>query len=117
MGIFFWPMEVLSDDKRLTTTVEAMVDTGSSYTVLPSEVLAQLGIDPAETQMFEMGDGRVVNLDSGVAWVRVEGQEVIGVVVFGGEGTTPLMGAELLQSAGLLVDPGAHRLIPRSSLL
>ena len=117
MGIFFWPMEVLSEDRRLAATVQSMVDTGSSYTVLPSEVLTRLSIRPTETRMFEVGDGRVVSLESGVAWVRAEGQEFIGVIVFGGEETTPLMSAELLQSAGLLVDPVAHRLVPRSSLL
>jgi predicted aspartyl protease len=36
--------------------VEALVDTGSTYTVLPKEVLDQLGIEQEGQRSFELGD-------------------------------------------------------------
>ena len=117
MGIFFWPMEIYSTDGQRVATVQAMVDTGSSYTVLPTEILRRLGVDSTDALDFELGDGSIVALETGEVRIRVEGRDVTGGVVFGADRTTPLMGSDILQKADLLVDPVAHRLIPRSSLL
>ena len=117
MGIFFWPMEIHSTDGQRVATVQAMVDTGSSYTVLPTDILRRLGVDPTDTFDFELGDGSIVALETSEVRIRVEGRDATGGVVSGADGTTPLMGSDILQKAGLLVDPVAHRLIPRNSLL
>ncbi len=75
MGTFNWPMEILSADGTLAETVDALVDTGSSYTVLPAAILRRLNISSTDTLDFDLGDGRVISLEVGEARVRVEGRE------------------------------------------
>ena len=111
MGIFFWPMGVRSLNGGIAATVQAMVDTGSNYTVLPGDLLRELGVEPTETRLFELGDGRIVGLETGPARIRIEDEEHARTVVFGEEGTTPLMGVDILQSTGFVVDPRGHRLL------
>ena len=117
MGTFNWPMEILSADGTLAETVDALVDTGSSYTVLPAAILRRLNISSTDTLDFDLGDGRVISLEVGEARVRVEGRERTRIVVFGDDDTSPLMGADTLQGAALAVDPVAHRLVPTRALL
>ena len=117
MGTFNWPMEILSADGTLAETVDALVDTGSSYTVSPAAILRRLNISSTDTLDFDLGDGRVISLEVGEARVRVEGRERTRIVVFGDDDTSPLMGADTLQGAALAVDPVAHRLVPTRALL
>ncbi len=117
MGTFNWPMEILSADGTLAETVDALVDTGSSYTVLPAAILRRLNISSTDTLDFELGGGRVISLEVGEARVRVEGRERTRIVVFGDDDASPLMGADTLQGAALAVDPVAHRLVPTRALL
>ena len=117
MGTFNWPIEIRSADGQRVETVEALVDTGSSYTILPVETLRRLGIEPTDTTEFEMGDGRIIPLEVGEARVRVEGREYTRIVVFGTDPASSILGADTLQGARLVVDPVGHRLIPTRALL
>jgi len=45
--------------------IEALVDTGSTYTVLPKDMLDQLGIEQEGQRSFELGDDRVVQYPIG----------------------------------------------------
>ena len=117
MGTFNWPIEILSADGRRSVRVEALVDTGASYTTLPAEMLKGLGIEPANTRQFELADGRIVDLEIGDAVIRLGGEEHPRVVVFGNDPATNILGADTLQGAGLVVDPANHRLLRINSLL
>ena len=44
MGTFHWPLTVLSADGDREETVEALVDTGATYTSLPASLLSRLGV-------------------------------------------------------------------------
>ena len=112
MGIFHWPIEIRSADGRRAETVEAMVDTGASYTVLPEEILRRLQIAPTETREFELADGRIIELAMGEVRLRVSGREHTSLIVFGKDAATILLGSHSLQGAGLAADPVNHRLIP-----
>ena len=71
MGTFNWPIEIRSADGQRVERVEALVDTGSSYTILPTDFLRRLGIQPTDTTEFELGDGRIIELNLGEARIRV----------------------------------------------
>jgi predicted aspartyl protease len=43
--------------------IEALVDTGATYTWVPRNVLEQLGVHPSEERAFLLADGRFVNSD------------------------------------------------------
>ena len=117
MGTFTVPLEVADLQGSQFIEVEALVDTGATYTSIPEDVLERLGIEVRETRPFELADDRVVEYSVGYATMRVDGREVIALVVFGPIGTAPLMGATTLETAGLGVDPINQRLIPIPALL
>ena len=97
--------------------VEALVDKGATYTVLPRDVLDNLGIQAIETVSFELADDRIVEYEVGEARVRLDGRERTTLVVFGPEGTGPLLGATTLRLFNLAVDPAQERLVPVPALL
>ena len=92
--------------------VEALVDTGALYTMVSSDVLEELGIQPTRRRRFVTADGRPVEYATGSAWLRLEGFEDSAVVVFGPSDARPLIGATTLQSLGLIADSVNERLIP-----
>lgn len=100
-----------------STSMEALVDTGASYTVIPRDVLERLGTQPDEERLFVLADGREVHYP--MAWARVTIGERTQptLVVFGERGTEPILGAFTLEGFGLGVDPVNRRLIPVPGLL
>ena len=97
--------------------VEPLVDTGSTYTVLPASALIRLGVEAAEQALFELADDRLVEYPVGDARIRLEGRERIAPVVFGPEGATLLLGSVTLEIFRLAVDPVHRRLVPVPALL
>ena len=57
MGTFHWPVEISSPGGSRFETVEALVDTGASHTVLPSGMLRRLGAVPYRTVLHRIADG------------------------------------------------------------
>jgi clan AA aspartic protease len=117
MGTFTVTIQVGDLASRQFIDVEALVDTGATYTSIPENTLAQLGIDIRESRPFELADDRVVEYPVGYASIRLEGREIIAMVVFAPEGTAPLLGATTLETAGFAVDPIRMRLVPVPALL
>jgi len=94
-------------------TIEALVDTGSSYSWIPRDVLGRLGVQPRFRREFETADGRVVERELGEARAEYGGGGDVGtLVVFSDPGSLPLLGAYTLEGLGLGVDPLNERLIP-----
>lgn len=116
MGTFTYPLQVLSADGSRAETVEATVDTGSTYTCLPGRLLRDLGIIPYRRIRSESADGRVVKDDLGMVNVRVEGIETPTLFIFTGEGSPALLGAYTLEGVLLAVDPVRQRLVPTIAL-
>ena len=76
-----------------------------------------LGIMPQFRRRFRLADGRVVELDMAVVAIRLEGQTLPTICVFGEEGMDALLGAVTLEEFGLGVDPVNQRLVPIELLL
>ncbi len=110
-------MEVGDPKGQRFETVEVMVDTGSTFTVLPSSLLGRLGVRVQRRASFEIADGSVLELDVGETLVRLEGQTITTTVVFGTEATQPLLGAVALETALLAVDPARQRLVSTRGLM
>ena len=117
MGTFRVTIEIGDPSGADYREVLALVDTGASHTAIPASVLRELGVAPQTRATFRLADGREVELDMGRIWVRIDGSEEMTLVVFGGEGTDPILGAVTLEEFRLGVDPIAQRLIPVSGLL
>ena len=116
MGTFSVPIDVIAADGSRSVAMDALVDTGSTYTCLPDALLRDLGVTPARRIRTELADGRIVEDDIGEARVRVAGIEATTIVVFAGAGAPTLLGAYTLEGALLAVDPVEQKLYPTRSL-
>lgn len=117
MGTFRTEVEIGDPPGERYERVEVLVDTGSTYTVLPRSQLGRLGVTPHARDKFRLADGRIVEEDIGQTWIRVDGRQVITIVVFGEEGASPLLGAYALEGVRLAPDPVAKRLVPVEGVL
>jgi clan AA aspartic protease len=97
--------------------VDAVVDTGSTYTWVPASLLQELGVSSDQKFPFELADGRDIEHDIAETRIRYASVERTTVVVFGNEGTQVLLGAYALEGLGLAVDPYNQRLISMRGLL
>ena len=116
MGTFNWPIRITSLDGEQTRDIEATVDTGATYTVLPSSLLREIGIPVTRQARFELGDGRIVQMDVGQAQATINGETAITQVVFGEDDIPPLLGAVTLEELLFAVDPASQRLIPTNAI-
>jgi clan AA aspartic protease len=91
--------------------VEALVDTGSTFTWIPRNVLQNLGAAPEEEWPFELADGSEVRYP--VAWllIRLNQRVQPSIVVFGESGSEPILGVVTLEEFRLAVDPVNRRLM------
>ena len=117
MGTFTIPIQVGDLAGERFVSLEALVDTGATYTSIPESTLAQLGVEIREFRSFELADDRIVEYSVGYASIRFDDREIIAMVVFAPEDTAPLLGATALETASLAVDPVLQRLIPVPALL
>ena len=89
---------------------EVVVDTGSTYTAAPRELLRKLGVPVERSLPSETADGRILPVDVGETTIRLQGLEFHTPVIFDEAGEPSL------QEAALAVDPLAGRLIPANLL-
>ena len=92
--------------------LNGLVDTGASYTVIPAEVLAELGVAPLRSARVRYADGSFADLDLGEAQLELEGMTSTVQVLFGDSSDTFLLGAMALAAFALAADATNRRLIP-----
>lgn len=117
MSIFHYPLEITGPNSGEFRQVMALVDTGATFTQMPATLLRQLGVRPTQTVRFRLGDGSTIQRPIGETQVRIEGQTVNTVVVFGDDNADALLGVYTLERALLAVEPAGQRLIPTDALL
>ena len=99
------------DDDRRTET-DMVVDSGAIYSVVPSSVLNEIGVEPRRTETFWLADGRSVRRKMGEVRFEIQGKEAVSKVIFGRPGDSPLLGMVTLESLGLSLDPLKRTLNP-----
>lgn len=117
MGTFSVEIQIGNQETGEFLRLDALVDTGATYTLLPSEMLNRLGIKAVDQRDFQLADQRSVRYDVGEAKLRLNGNELTVLVVFAPEGTSPLLGATALELFSLAADPVSQVLIPVPALL
>ena len=117
MGTFTVRLGVNNGNGGDTQWVEALVDTGATFTVLPASMLRRhVGVQPTAHLEFTFATGERKLLPVGEAHLSVEDREATSRVVFGEEDQY-LLGATTLQVLGLIPDTSSHRLIHAPTLL
>ncbi len=91
--------------------MEALVDTGATYTWIPRDVLQQLGVAPEEEWPFLLADAREVHYPVAWTFIRIGERARPSVVVFGEPGSQPILGVVTLEEFRLAADPVHRRLI------
>jgi predicted aspartyl protease len=114
MGIFRTTLGIsaLASPDRRRELLDVIVDTGSEYNWIPSEVLVDLGVSPVRIDRFETADGRVLEREVGFALVYAGGRSAAAAVVFATEGDMILLGAHGLEGLNLRVDLARKELVP-----
>lgn len=117
MGTFRVTLEISDPLGQRYETIEALVDTGATYTWVPRSVLERLQVAPKFRRPFLTADGRQIEREMATILVRIDEREHPTPCIFGDEGTEPLLGVVTLEELGLGVDPVNRRLIPVPGLL
>jgi len=110
MGHFRVVVEIGNRVGERFVTIEALVDTGATYTWVPRDVLGTLGVVPDEGWPFILADGREVRYPMGWMQIKIGGRAQPTIVVFGEPGSEPILGVLSLEEFRLAADSVPGRL-------
>lgn len=116
MGSFKVQLQVGNPRNGISETVDALVNTGATFSILPASMLQRLGIEADEPRPFRTASGEIIEYMTGDAIFRANGRRSSGRVVFGPENHY-VMGATTLELLQLMVDPVHQRLIEVEALV
>lgn len=89
---------------------KVVVDTGATYTVLPTELVGKIGaIKTPYTVYVELGDGRKIETSIYVASIRIREREAPSMIAAFKEAKA-VIGVQTLEALGLKVDPTKGKL-------
>ncbi len=111
VGTFRVDFTIRNRDNGREQSLNGLVDTGASYTVIPADILDELGIARDEVELFSLADGSVQELAIGWADMELEGRTRPVYVVFGTSREKILLGAMALEAFALAADAKNRRLI------
>ena len=116
MGTFNTQIGVGNPAHREYQWVDALVDTGATYSMMPASLLEQLlHLSPEDEEVFTLADGSEQRYGLGQASLKIGERERTSPVIFGPEDLY-LLGATSLQTFGLIADTTNHRLVPAPRL-
>jgi len=104
-------------DASRQVELELLVDTGATFTLLPSVTLKEIGVEADVKFKLRTADGRFIERDGSTVWIEVEGKGYRVPVIVGEEEDVPVLGVTTLEILGLEVDPITKRLKPTEYLL
>lgn len=114
MGVFYvdCSVENMAAPEKSAHVKELLVDTGSEYTWLPKDILANIGVEVRKPgRQFVMANGDVITRDIGYALIKVNGFETVDEVVFADDGDLNLLGARTLEGFNAIIDAGGKQLV------
>jgi predicted aspartyl protease len=110
LGTFLHPITLIVNGR--TETVDALVDTGATFTTLPAHLLDDLGVRAHRTVRLRLADGRVQERRIGRVLAELDGEREEILCAFGDPGDIAAIGAHTLEAFLLAVDPVDRRLVP-----
>lgn len=111
MGAFRVPLQVGNPNYGAAETVDALVDTGATFSMLPASLLKRMGVEPDATLPFRVATREVVDFATGEVSLAAQGRRRTCPVIFGPENHY-IMGATAMELMLLTVDPVHQRLVP-----
>ena len=112
MGTLTVTIQVGDVGGRRFEPLEVVVDTGSTFSQVPAELLVRLGVPVQRTLESKLADGSAETVRVGETQIRLEGQQITTPVIFAKDGEPNLLGVVALETALFAVDPVQGRLNP-----
>lgn len=112
VGTFNVDFIIWNRNRSQSRTLNGLVDTGASYTLIPASILDALGIERLQTRTFRLADGSTRELPLGWLEMELQGDTDFVHVVFGTDDSRILLGAMALETFALAADAKSRRLIP-----
>src|SRR2546426_4620460 len=86
-----------------------LVDTGSFYSAIDPQLRQRLGLIPGMPAQTQLAEGRIIDTELTVAYIRIDGREA-GIPVEVADVPEPLLGVTALEALGLKVNPVSNAL-------
>jgi len=117
MGTFREKVKIANPSNGISQEIEMVVDSGATYSQVPSSLLTRLKIDRKYKRKLKIAIGKVVERDAGEISLSIKDETLTTLVIFGDEGSEPLLGAVSLEQFGLAIDPVNKTLLPVPELM
>lgn len=116
VGAFSHPITLIAASGD-TETLDALVDTGAMFSVIPAPVLERLAVRPFRTMPVRFANGPTEQWLLGEVEAELDGQRMPILCLFGSPAAPPLIGAHALGAFLLSVDPVEQKLVPKEAYL
>lgn len=118
MGTFSVPATLANLQRpEERVTVEVLVDTGATWTMLPAEVVERLSLETPGERTVALASGERVTYGAGQVTIQLDSEQLVTVFLAGPTGCLPLLGAVTLEQFGLAPDPARKVLVRVAGLL
>ena len=98
-------------------TVEFLVDSGATYSLVPFDVWTAIGLGSKRTASFALGDGSRIERNISECHIAFSMGEGHSPVILGEPGDAALLGVVTLENLGLVFNPFTRTLHPMRLLL
>ena len=113
MSTFTVAAKVMHPEHReRSVDLDLLVDTGSTYVLLPPDVISRLGLAHPFERRAELASGQRVVYRMGEVRVGLDADQRTTVFLAGPPDCRALLGAVALEEFGLAADPLHRRLVP-----
>ena len=109
MGLTYIEGKIAGKD-NLTESVNFLVDSGASYTLLPKKAWEKLGLKPKRTETFILADGTQITRDISECHIEILEKDGHTPVILGEEGDEALLGVITLEEFGFILNPFSRTL-------
>ena len=116
MGITF-VNAVVTGPTGKQESLELLVDSGASYSLLPEDVWRAIGLEPTREMSFSLADGSQFVRRISRCWLALEHGEEYTPVILGEPGDQGLLGVVTLEVMGLVLHPFSRTLLPLRAML
>jgi predicted aspartyl protease len=94
-----------------------LVDSGASYTLLPNDTWRSIGLTPERSQRFSLADGTTIEREISECHIALPQGDGHTPVILGEPGDEALLGIITLENLGLVLNPFTRTLQPMRMML
>lgn len=112
MGVFTKRVLFANWNRQAVADVDAVIDTGSHYCVVPESIASLLGLERAGKDRVVFADGREAEYPVAGLRVELEGRTIFITALVVPDPAEPILGSQALSTFRVGVEPNGEKLIP-----